>query len=196
MGWSCSWIAVRGKPKAALLPELGLRPSGNYQDQPEAEWSGAALSDGWYLVFSARDCEPRQFKPSALAIVSRDCELVASSVEEHVMFCSSAYWNKGSRAWSIVHDAQRGIEHLAVDGSPPASYPSIRDRYLAQQDAEGGSTADVDLVFEIPLVIGVELTAFRHDQTFPKAEPRPFEALVMDVTTEASTRKKSWWKVW
>ena len=196
MGWSCSWIAVRGKPQTALLPELGLRPSGRYRTEPEEPWSGAPLPNSWYLVFSNRDCEPRQFKPSALAMLSRDCELVASAVEEHVMFCSSAYWNKGTREWSIVHDAQEGIYHLAVDGSPPASYSSIRDRYYAQQDAEGGTTADVDLVFEIPLVVGVEVTGFRHDDKFPGAEPTPFEALGIDGTTEASTRKKSWWRVW
>src|SRR6266850_1025470 len=185
MGWSCSWIAVRGKPTAVVLRELGLCPVGKYQGEPEAPWSGAALPNGWYLVFAAKDCEPDQFNDNALAELSNGCELIASSVEEHVMFCSSAYWRNGRREWSIVHDAQQGIYHLAADGGPPGSYSSIRDKYLAQQDAEGGTKAGVDLVFEIPLEVGVELTSFRHDHHFPGGEPAPFEVLDAQGTTEA-----------
>jgi hypothetical protein len=39
MGWSCSWIAVHGKPTAVVLRELGLRASGKYQGEPEAPWT-------------------------------------------------------------------------------------------------------------------------------------------------------------
>ena len=196
MGWSCSWIAVHGKPTEILLRELGLRPSGTRQRRPEAVWSGALLPNGWYLVFSSRDCEPAQFADNALATLSGGCQLVAASVEEHVMFCSSAYWKDGRREWSIVHDGQRGMYDLAADGSPPASYSSIRATYLAQQDAEGGTKTDVDLVFEIPLQVGVEVTTFRHDHDFPGAEPIPFEVLEEDRVTESPTGKKPWWRVW
>jgi hypothetical protein len=49
MGFSVSWLAVRGKPSTAVLSELGLRGTGEYEEVPDSpHFWGANLPDGWY----------------------------------------------------------------------------------------------------------------------------------------------------
>lgn len=195
MGWSCSWVAVRGKEPDTLLTALGLRLSGDREEIPESPWTCANLPGGWFLVFRSDHCEPENFKDAALKALSMDCELLRSSVEEHVMFCSTSYWARGNKVWEIAHDAQKGMHHLQSSGEPPPSFPGIRTKYFSEQEAEGGEKADVDLIFEIPLQVGVEFAGFRHDHDYPTAEENPFHVLVSNAI-EAPIRggKKPWWR--
>lgn len=193
MGWSCSWIAVRGKEPAALLTSLGMHLSQEREEFPESPWTAASLRAGWFLVFCSNHCDPARFKSPALADLSADCELVHSSVEEHVMFSSTAYWRHGKQVWQIVHDAQKEIYHLHTSGDLPAYFFHIRPQLFAEQEAEGGATADVDLIFDIPLQVGAELTGFRHDHACPADEADPYQVVLLD---ERSPGAKPWWKVW
>lgn len=197
MGWSCSWIAVRGKEPDILLNALGLHLSSEREAFPEARWTAANLPGGWFLVFRADHCEPPTFKGSVLTTVSADCELIHSSVEEHVMVCSTAYWRHGEKVWEIVHDAQKGIYDLQSSGDLPMSFENIRTKFISEQEAERGEKADVDHVFEIPLQVGVELTGFRHDHDYPTDEVNPFQVLMADAREQsAASGKKPWWRLW
>ncbi len=66
MGWSCSWVAIRGKDPGSVLARLGLRPSANREEIPEAPWTGAVLPNGWYLVFCSARCDPPELGEAAL----------------------------------------------------------------------------------------------------------------------------------
>lgn len=198
LGWSCSWIAVRGGDPDSVLSELALVRTGEFWEMPEEDWSCASLPNGWFVVFSARHCEPSRFNAASLARLSAQCELVASAVEEHVMFSSASYWKDGKNLWSVVHDAQRSIYHIAAKGELPTSFASIEGNARASQDAEGGTEADVDRMFDVPLNVGAELTGFRHDQDISDPVESPFEILHTPDSQKAAgpATKKPWWKVW
>jgi len=50
MGYSLSWLAVRGKPPEVVQGELGFRPTGEREEIPEADLSGVELPNSWYLI--------------------------------------------------------------------------------------------------------------------------------------------------
>jgi hypothetical protein len=54
MGFSLSWVAVRGKTRAAVHSELGLAPTGAREGVAESPVVSAALPDGWTLVLADR----------------------------------------------------------------------------------------------------------------------------------------------
>jgi hypothetical protein len=161
---------------------------------PEGEWFGVSLPSGWYLVLRADHCEPKEFRDGALEALSDGCDMVMGSAEEHVMVSSMAFWKDGERKWRVVHDAREGIYHLASEGDPPASYAGLVDTYRKQQDEEGGNIADVDMIFEVPLALGVELTGFRYDGDVPGEDSSPYE--VLETASAAPKERKSRWKLW
>lgn len=196
MGWSCSWIAVRSKSESSLFSTLGMQRTGRQEEMPESPWTVTVLPYGWTLVFCSNHCSPSAFKDSSLETISIDCELVCSSVEEHVMFSSTSYWRNGSKVWSVTHDNQNGLYDLQSSGQLPTSFDGIRENYFTSQRTEGGEKAGVDLIFDIPLHIGVELTGFRHDESAADEES-PYEVLAfIDEAGSALTNKKPWWRLW
>lgn len=50
MGFSLSWLAVRGKVPHAVRDELGVRPTGHRQEVPDSPVVGAESPAGWYLI--------------------------------------------------------------------------------------------------------------------------------------------------
>jgi hypothetical protein len=50
MGFSLSWIAVRGIPKETLLAPAGLRPTGKIGDYAVHGTTRALLPGGWTVV--------------------------------------------------------------------------------------------------------------------------------------------------
>jgi hypothetical protein len=165
MGFSASWLAVRGKPSTAVLSELGLRGTGEYDDVPDSPhlW-GTSLPAGWYLVFANRSDYREDFPLDRL---SSSAELVACFVEEHVMVCAASGWRDGKEVWSIYHESDQSLEHLETKGDLPPVFTSIRDRLAAQQAEEGGDEADVDYFFDVGVEVAETLTGFRHDEYVP-----------------------------
>src|SRR5205814_5468844 len=135
MGYSLSWLAVRGKSPQVVRDELGFRPTGEREEFPESKLSAVEMPNGWYLIVSQRS-ELVASDAAMQRLSSSGGELVTCFVEEHVMFSSATGWKDGSKSWSIIHDAQRGIEHLETAGELPASYGSIRDRLFTKQKEE------------------------------------------------------------
>jgi len=175
MGYSQAWLAVKGKTRTTVLDALGLQPTGTREEIAESPVVGAELPSGWYLVVTGRSGYGLT-RDSVLRKVSAGCEVVVGEVEEHVMVSIAAGWNDGHEVWSVVHDSQRGRQHLETKGTMPAAFAGIHDEFLSKQQEEGPK-AKVDYIFEIPVELARSLTGYRHDATVPGTSGQPFEIL-------------------
>jgi hypothetical protein len=184
MGYSLSWVAVRGKTAEEVLRELGLRATGEREEIPESPIVAAKLNDQLYLVLANNDS--RFAEDEGLRRLSVGCELISCFVEEHVMCSRAAAWKGGEERWSVSHDAQIGIEHLEAKGALPSSYSGIRDRLAAERGKAGPDAAD--FLFDVPVELAKAETGFRHDQDCPGGAAEPFEVLVSD----GGRNKRSW----
>ena len=198
MGFAISWLAVKGKSPEALTEELGLMPTGEMTEYGESLFTGRVLPSGWFLLV-INECEHEFVKPNSLRSLSKDCEVIASSIEEHVMFCSSELWRDGTQAWRIEHDAQKSIDHVAASGNLPLDYSSIEQEHAEEQRQAGGKGADVDYFFEIPLHTAKNIVGFKHDDA--DLEDESFEVFEFTATPSRREsiekhRKKPWWQLW
>jgi hypothetical protein len=191
MGFALSWITVRGKPAATVLAELSLRATGRRSFEGEAPYLGAESADGWYVVV-AKGAENALLAPDVLESLSRGCEVLTCTVEEHVMFSEATGWRDGRRLWHVAHHGVDGPVGLEATGELPAEYPSIRDALQAQQAAEGGADADVDFLFEIPVSVVRALTGYRHDEPSPAFEAAGLDGLEVLATIASATTNSSW----
>jgi hypothetical protein len=162
MGYAISWIAFKDKAAAGVQECLSLVPTGKVEDMPEGMFSATKLGP-WYLVVIDRHAH-EFVNESMLRKFSADCEVVAATVEEHVMFSSAEYWTRGTRVWSVVHDAQVSMKHLVETGSPPASFLPIKERLFAAQKNERDDELKMDRIFDAPLELAESLTDFKHDK--------------------------------
>ncbi len=183
MGFSLSWLAVRGKDAEAVRRQLGVSGTGEHEDVPDSPLLGAELPTGWYLVVANHSVVEETEPVSEL---STGGEVVTCFVEEHVMYSRASGWKDGKRLWSITHDSQHGIDHLEAEGDPPAQFIPVRDRLTAKQISRG----DADFIFDIPVEVAHALTGFRHDRDISGAADEPYERL------ERRRPVKKWWEFW
>jgi len=176
MGVSLSWLAAHGKSPEAVREELQLRGTGTPGDIPESSFVGSTSNAGWYLIV-ARGCEHRIISAPVLERVSAGCEVLTYTVEEHVMFSEATGWQNGKRLWRVTHKGEDGPKGILAEGTLPAEYTSIRDNYISRQDSEGGEEADVDFLFEIPVVLAQTFVGYKHDEESPAFDKRGFELL-------------------
>ena len=175
MGYSLSWLAVKGKTRDAVLGALELRATGGRQDRPESPLAGAILPGGWYLVVAGRTGH-RLIREGVMAQLSADSEAVTLDVEEHVMVSEASGWKSGRKMWTVLHDAQRNTEHLKTEGQLPSVFLAIREKLVSKQQ-EAGLDADVDYIFDCPVELAKALTGYRHDEVNTEFGEKPFEAL-------------------
>ena len=174
MGFSISWLAVRGKAQQDVLSQLRLRETPNRERLPESEIVASALSSGWYLVFYSRD--PTSLNVPMLAALSAGAEVICCAVEEHAMVSITEGWKDGIKVWSVSHDSERGLTDLDATGVLPIAFASISDGLLAKQNT-AGAKSDVDYVFDVPVELARHETGFRHDADFDEFEVDPFVVL-------------------
>lgn len=184
MGYSLSWLAVKGKPAQAIRDELGFRPTGEREEFPESELSAAEMPNGWYVIVS--DHTEQVVSDEALQKLSASgCELVTCFVEEHVMVSNAAGWKYGRRIWSISHESPKGKRHLDVQGEPPPEFPTIRDTWLAK------TKPGVDYIFEIPVETAGSVAGYRHDRDAPGTRPQGISGDVFEVLEHVTPLKPS-----
>lgn len=188
MGFALSWLATKGKPSEIVLAELGLRATGAEGVAGDCPAVGTTTASGWYLIV-LDEAEHRLIADAVIARVSLGCEVLTCTVEEHVMFSQATGWRDGRELWRVTHSGEDGPVGLDARGNLPAQFPGIRDDLTAQQEAEGGADADVDFLFDIPVVLVRAFTGFKHDESGPD-EPSTFE--VLEPTRTAPTSKQSW----
>lgn len=175
MGFSIAWLAFRGISPQAALARLVLADTGEADEWSESAVSGATIPAGWFVV-QLRDAFHPFVGHEALAGLSAGCEILGCQVEDHSMVSAAFRWLDGAQMWSISHDAENGVFDLSVVGSPPAELDPIRSRLMAEQEAEGGEEADVDVIHDLPIQIAALITGYRHDQRGDVASGRPFRA--------------------
>jgi len=176
MGYSLSWLAVRGKVKADVDRALGMTDTGiasTEDDYPPPTVRGAALPNGWYLVL-LDDVVHRLIKSRAVTDrLSRGCEVVGCQVEEHAMYSACFGWRDGKLIWSVVHDARKAGDHLGGWGELPAALDEIEARTLKRQEEERQHqrSVEVDYVFDIPIELAASFCGYRHDTRADWGEP-------------------------
>jgi len=163
MGYSLSWIAVKGRSSKELQQVLGFRSTGRHGNYGEHTLVGRQLRDGWHLLI-ANTCDDRIAQNTTLAHLSKGCQAVACSIEEHVMFSSCAFWNEGKKVWSVKHRGDRGVFDVVKSGNVPANYSLLKSELIEMQRSEGDENAGVDHVFELPLQLAKQLVGFKHDE--------------------------------
>ena len=152
MGYSISWLAVKKDYEPQLLQQLGLARTGEREDVPDSDLLVVDLLSGWFVLWSNDLLFAEQARQQLIDV----SEVITCSVEEHVMHCEVTYYEGGKRTWSVTHDAQLSIDHLDVQGSPPAALDPIRDRLQKEQQGKD----DVDCTFSIPVELAKEITGF------------------------------------
>jgi hypothetical protein len=180
MGFTLTWIAFRGKPDTAIHTALGLVGTGQFQEIPDAPFSGALLPSEWYVV--VRDRELGCFDDEVLSKVSASCELVMCTLSETVMYSGASQWKHGRKIWSVTHDSGQGREDLQTDGELPPEFVAIRERLMESQKGERSSKPGmgVDYIFDAPIELAQYLTGYRYDQDIPGLDDdndKPYEIL-------------------
>lgn len=190
MGFSLSWLAVKGKPPQEVREVLGFRPTGKRESIPEAPISAVEMPSGWYLIV----CQHTECVASdaLLQNLSAGCELVTGFVEEHVMACSATGWKDGKKLWAVTHDSQIDRQHLEVIGEPPQQFAEIRTHFVAKDKEEVEGENICDYLFEIPVEIAHAVTGYRHDYRIPELDGDVFEVLKGRVP--ADEKKRSWFQ--
>ena len=198
MGFAISWLAVKGKSPEAITQELELTPTGEMTDYGESLFTGRALSSGWFLLV-INQCEHDFVKQKSLSSLSGKCEVIACSIEEHVMFCSSELWRNGVQIWRIEHDAQKSIEHISHSGSMPDGYSAIEKAFSEEQKKAGGKKANTDYFFEIPLQAAKSVVGFKHDESNPDDDGFKVFSGPSHLSHESlgsAQGMKPWWMLW
>jgi hypothetical protein len=188
MGFSLSWVGTRGMTPETVLAELGLRPTGDVEEMPESSFAATSLPSGWYVVVLGRYGHPLA-ADSMLARLSESAEVIAASLEEHVMCSWATCWRNGHELWRISHDPESGVgvQDLLVSGEPPETFDTIRESAFAEQRNESTDEADAaDFVFDVPLDVAESITGYKHDSVEGE-----FEVLEED---KARPGRRSWWR--
>jgi hypothetical protein len=176
MGFAITWCGVREEHAPEVLEQLGLSPTAETEEFPEALVSAAKLSTGWRVIwYNEYGCP--FLRPEDLARLSRNHDVLMCLVEEHVMASSSELWSSGQRKWWISHEGEDGPKGLSTDGTLPECFASIRSELEEAQRAEGGDDANVDYIFEIPLKVAQSIVGFKHDENCPHLTDEQFVVL-------------------
>jgi len=179
MGHSVTWCAIREERAAESFEQLGLSLTTQTEEFPESPVTSARLDTGWRIIWFN---EYGFLKPSDLARLSSDQDVVLCLVEEHVMASSAEFWSHGKRQWLISHDGEDGPKGLMTDGKLPESFPAIRKEMEQEQLGAGGDQAEVDYIFEIPLKVAQSLVGFKHDEDFDRLADRDFVVMSSERT--------------
>jgi hypothetical protein len=176
MGYSLSWLAVKGKAPQAARDELRFHPTGKWQEIPAADLSAVEMPNGWYLIVSNHSDQVGS-DAALQRLSSSGCELVTCFIEEHVMVSKATGWKDGRRIWLVMHDAQINLQHLDIQGEPPQGFAAIREKLLAMQTPQS-----CDYIFDVPVETARSIIGYRHDQDVPGLSGEVFEVLAKKST--------------
>lgn len=195
MGYSISWLAFKG-----VAVETGLETLGLSRTSRKAEWgrklvTGHALRDGWHLVIAPR-CDNPLTSELSLTALSQVAQVIVCRIEEHVMFSSTEFWERGGKVWCVEHDAQQGMRHLKAEGVLPAAYDIAVREAEEQQDEEDKGPKEVDFYFEVPLQIASEIAGFKHDEENAALDQTQFEVYAPSSKPLGDVAARKWWQVW
>ncbi|MEM1380260.1 MAG: hypothetical protein AAGH41_06515 [Pseudomonadota bacterium] len=162
MGFCVSYAAFRSANKDAVLKNLRLEEKAASGSLLDEEIAGVPLVSGGYLVF-ARD--PLFFGEGGCFLEeSWGPDVIWCSALETTMSFYAASFRGGVELWSVAHDAQIALEHLDVQGTPPAVLQELREVAAKRQANENeDDPLSVDHFSDIPVDLVGSLTGFRYD---------------------------------
>jgi hypothetical protein len=176
MGFAISWCAVPESAIDGFLQRAGLVETGETGKMMESLIGLARLDTGWRVLWYNRYGCPFLSKTERQRH-SQHHDIIYCMVEEHCMTCSAELWSKGARKWWISHEGENGPKGLDFDGSPPENFESIKFEMETAQVKEGGMSAGVDYIFEIPLLVAKSIVGFKHDEVCPHVIGGKFNVL-------------------
>ena len=165
MGASTSWLAIKGKPRADALQDLGLKIGDSPQEANETGLQGSDFPEGWYVVAAAGYEHPLT-DDAVLKKLSVGCDVVSGGAETHVMSSVASGWRDGRRVWYVRYDSDNRPDGLVAEGDLPPSFAGIRADLEAAQEAEG-EDAGVDYIFDAPAELSHALTGYHYDEPSP-----------------------------
>jgi hypothetical protein len=88
--------------------------------------------------------------PDKLRRLSQGATAIGCMEEEHVMFSGARCFADGAEAWAVIHESDKGVRHLHVEGEPPPQFKRIRSTALREQQAEDPKGKLVDYIYDVP----------------------------------------------
>jgi len=191
MGYSIAWVAVKNMPLKKMLDCLRLEATAQTGTYARERYTGHELQQGWYLIVG-RGCNSSVIASSNLAELSMSADVVACSVEEHVMFSSAEYWSHGHQRWRVEHAAERSPSDIKTTGLPPNSLnPLVRSAEESRgREPLSEQRYEVDYHFSVPLHLAKELTGFMHDEEHPSLNYDGFSVF------KKRSALPGWWHKW
>jgi hypothetical protein len=154
------------RPKREALELLRLEDTGIEDETNDAPLSAAETKEGWTIIWS-NDIMFGGDEPK-FSRISKFAPIIVCFIEEHTMFSLAMLFREGETEWSISHQGDgEDVFDLNKAGILPPFATEIEADLTAQQEKEGGRSADVDYVFDIPLMIAKRLSGFKHDEIGP-----------------------------
>jgi hypothetical protein len=169
MGWSISWLATKDRDRVGVLRSFGLHAVDEPKEYPKGLMSGTSLPNGYYVLFLDK-CFHSFVTPEVLSRASHGCEIVGCQVEEHIMASAAFCWRDGVRLWNVVHEAEKGVRNLQVEGTPPGSLTGLAAAAKSQQDKERKVPFlplpwEVDHYFRVPIDLAGSIVGYEHDRS-------------------------------
>lgn len=139
-----------------------------------------ALPGGWLIALA--DGSTDAFDGDIVKLVALG-SAVGCAINETVMYSEARAYEGGVEIWRVVHDpdADNSLYSLRITGNPPPQLDAIVRSVRAEQDAEGGEGADVDLMFDIPTKLAQSICGF----SLAEDDLDPFEFVEVQIPGRA-----------
>ena len=170
MGWSVSWVAVKGREPADVFRALGLEETGVSVGEFIRPFATCQTPSGW-LIIQSNNFD--YFGPARLAQISTGAEAIGVQAEDHVMVSGIRAFRDGVEVWSLSHDPEVEQDHAATTGTPPDWLADIVSRLRSESEADDDPQFKVDYVYEAPFEAAMRICGFRHDEGFEGAMEYP-----------------------
>lgn len=173
MGYSISWVAIKGCNQPEILREFSVEKTGEKWEGPESPMCYVDMKNGWHVVtknhtpFLTDDAQ-------LLTKLSKGAELIACYLEEHVMVSGAFGWRNGQKIWSLEHDLDKDSNHLDRGGALPQCFEGIFSSANAEYESDPSGP---DYYINIPINVCTMLTDFTIDTDIVGLDECPFELL-------------------
>jgi len=167
MGFSHSWIAVQGLTPEQATEALGMEVE-EVRTPKEITADGlyvGAMPSGWLIALADRRANAFE---GALVGLAKFGPAVACEVNEHVMYSEARGYEAGAEIWRVTYDCGEGPDALSAHGNLPPQFGEIRREAEAEQEAEGGEDADVDMLFDIPALLAQSICGYMLGEPEPE----------------------------
>lgn len=184
MGFRVTLLSVQAGDADKILQSLSLTATSEADPENKTPLSGASNGET-YIIWGNDDAY--RFSDDRLLMASRLGPILMLRANETVMISEAAKFDHGQKQWSLVHDCNEGLDHLAPWGDLPAIWQTIKDDLSAEAAAEDDDV--VDFIYDAPVVLFQHLSGFRHDESH--------ELQFVTLSGEHSARvRKPFWKFW